>query len=55
MNETTVRKKHKGLKIVLSVFGVLVALLLILNFVITNNPQIVVGMIQKLTYGNSPH
>ncbi len=54
MIETTVKKKYKGLKIVLSVFGVLVALHLILYIVITTNPQIMVGVIQKLTYGNSP-
>ena len=54
MNEITVKKKHKGLKIVLSVFGVLVVLLLILYFVITTNPQIVVGLIQKLSYGDNP-
>ena len=54
MNETIVKKKRKGLKVVLSVFGVLVALLLILYFVITTNPQIAVGMLQKLSYGDAP-
>ncbi len=54
MKETTVKKKHKGLKIILSVFGVLVALLLILYLVVTTNPQIVVGMLQKFSYGDAP-
>lgn len=54
MNELVIKKKHKGLKIVLSVFSVLIALLLILYLVITNNPQIIVGMLQRLSYGDAP-
>lgn len=54
MEERTAKKKHKGLKIFFSVFGVLITLLIILYIVITTNTQIVVGAIQKLTYGNSP-
>lgn len=55
MEEQAVKpqKKHKGLKIFLSIVGVLVALILILYFVFTCNTQIIVGMIQKATYGDS--
>lgn len=50
MNQATVKKNHKGLKIVLSIFGVLIALLLVLYFVVMTHTQIVVGIIQKLSY-----
>ncbi len=46
--------KHKGLIIAGSILGSLVILVLILYFVITCNTQIVVGLIQKATYGDDP-
>lgn len=53
MNQATIKKNHKGLKIVLLIFGVLIALLLILYFVVMTHTQIVVGIIQKLSYGDA--
>lgn len=53
MERAAVQKKHRGVKIFLSVLGVLAALLLILYFAVTTNPQIAVGMIQKLIYGDT--
>lgn len=44
--------KHKGLIIAGSVVGGLLIVVLILYFVLTCNTQIIVGLIQKATYGN---
>ena len=46
--------KHKGLIIAGSILGGLVILVLILYFVLTCNTQIIVGFIQKATYGDNP-
>ena len=46
--------KHKGLIIAGSIVGGLVVLVLILYFVLTCNTQIIVGLIQKATYGDNP-
>ena len=54
MNEKIFKKKRKGLKIFLSICGVLMALLLTLYLVATNNTQTVIGMLQKLSYGDNP-
>lgn len=54
MNRVATGKKHRGAKFFLSVLGGLVVLLLLLYFAVTANPQIVVGLIQKLTYGDTP-
>ena len=53
MERAAVQKKYRGVKIFLSVLGVLAALLLILYFAVTTNPQIAVGLIQKLIYGDT--
>ena len=50
MNEEILKKKRKGRKIFLSICGVLMALLLTLYFVATNNTRTVIGMLQKLSY-----
>lgn len=54
MDEATLKKKYKGRKIFLSICGVLIVLLLTLYFIATNNTQIVIGMLQKLSYGDNP-
>lgn len=54
MNEATLKKKHKGRKIFLSICGVLIVLLLTLYLIATNNTQTVIGMLQKLSYGDNP-
>ena len=54
MNEKIFKKKRKGPKIFLSICGVLMALLLTLYLVATNNTQTVIGMLQKLSYGDNP-
>ena len=54
MNEKIFKKNRKGLKIFLSICGVLMALLLTLYLVATNNTQTVIGMLQKLSYGDNP-
>ena len=54
MNEKISKKKRKGPKIFLSICGVLMALLLTLYLVATNNTQTVIGMLQKLSYGDNP-
>ncbi len=46
--------KHKGLIIVGSIFVCLLVLCLTLYFVVTCNTQIIVGFIQKATYGDNP-
>ena len=46
--------KHKGLIIFGYILGGLVILILILYFVVTCNTQIIVGFIQKATYGDDP-
>ena len=46
--------KHKGLIIAGSIIGGLAILVLILYFVVTCNTQIIVGFIQKATYGDDP-
>ena len=46
--------KHKGLMVAGSILGSLAILVLILYFVVTCNPQIIVGFIQKATYGDTP-
>ena len=54
MNKTPTRKKHRLVKILLLVLGALAVLSGILFTLITVRPQIAVGLIQKLTYGNAP-
>lgn len=46
--------KHKGLIIVGSVVGSIVIIILILYFVFTCNTQIIVGLLQKMSYGDKP-
>ena len=46
------KKKHKGLIIAGSIFGSLLLIVLVLFLVITTHTQIVVGLIQKVTYGD---
>lgn len=46
--------KHKGLIIAGSVVGSLFAIILILYFVLTCNTQIVIGLLQKMSYGDNP-
>ncbi len=55
-NSDTPKKKlkHKGLIIFGSIIGGLVILVLILYFVLTCNTQIIVGFIQRATYGDNP-
>ncbi len=48
------KKKRKGLIITLSVIGVIVALIITLYFVFTCNTQIIVGILQKASYGDNP-
>lgn len=45
--------KHKGLIIAGSVVGSLFAIILILYFVLTCNTQIVIGLLQKMSYGDN--
>lgn len=53
--ETPKKKvKHKGLIIGGSVVGCLLTIILLLYFVLTCNTQIIVGLIQKATYGDNP-
>lgn len=47
------RRKHKGLIITSSVIGGLLAIVLILYFVFTCNTQILIGALQKMSYGNN--
>lgn len=46
--------KKKYWIIPLSVIGRILALLVILYFVLTTNTQIIVGLLQKATYGDAP-
>lgn len=46
--------KHKGLIIAGSVVGSIVIIILILYFVFTCNTQIIVGLLQKMSYGDKP-
>ena len=46
--------KHKGLIITGSILGSLLVLCITLYFVVTCNTQIIVGFIQKATYGDNP-
>lgn len=48
------KKNHKGLIIAGSIIGSFLLLLVVLFFVLTTHTQIVVGLIQKATYGNKP-
>lgn len=48
------KKKHKGLIIAGSIIGSLLLIVLVLFLVITTHTQIVVGLIQKVTYGDKP-
>ncbi|MBR3640105.1 MAG: alpha/beta hydrolase, partial [Clostridia bacterium] len=48
------KKNRKGLIIAGSIIGSLLLLLFVLFFVLTTHTQIVVGLIQKATYGNKP-
>lgn len=53
--ETPKKKvKHKGVIIGGSVVGCLLTIILLLYFVLTCNTQIIVGLIQKATYGDNP-
>lgn len=54
MEKIKTPKKHKALKVVGIVFGVLLALVIGLYFYLTTHTQIIVGAIQKLTYGDTP-
>ena len=45
--------KHKGLIIAGSMVGSLLTIILILYFVLTCNTQIVVGLLQKMSYGDN--
>ena len=53
-NKPKKKVKHKGLIIAGSIVGGLVILVLILYFVFTCNTQIIVGLIQKVSYGDNP-
>ena len=46
--------KHKGLIITGSILGGLLIVILILYFVFTCNTQIIIGMLQKASYGDNP-
>lgn len=48
------RVKHKGLIIAGSVIGSIAIIILILYFVLTCNTQIIVGLLQKMSYGDNP-
>lgn len=48
------KKRHRGLKIFLCIFACLLALCIAGYFVLTCNTQIIVGFIQKATYGDKP-
>lgn len=56
MDEKPVKpqKRHKALKIILSIIGVLLALVLTLYFIFTCHTQIIVGLLQKMSYGDKP-
>lgn len=52
--KTKKKIKHKGLIIAGSVVGSLLVIIMVLYFVLTCNTQIIVGVIQKATYGDNP-
>ena len=52
--KTKKKIKHKGLIIAGSVVGSLLIIIMVLYFVLTCNTQIIVGVIQKATYGDTP-
>ena len=54
MNTTIKTKKHKAIKIIAIILAILVVLLTSLYFVATTHTQIVVGLIQKVAYGDNP-
>lgn len=54
MEKMEKEKNHKGLIIAGSIIGSFLLLLFVLFFVLTTHTQIVVGLIQKATYGNKP-
>ena len=51
--KTNKKIKHKGLIIVGSVVGILLSIILLLYFVFTCNTQIVIGLLQKMSYGDN--
>lgn len=51
--KTKKKIKHKGLIIVGSVVGILLSIILLLYFVFTCNTQIVIGLLQKMSYGDN--
>lgn len=54
MEKTKKPKKHKALKVIGIVFGVLLVLVIGLYFYLMTHTQIIVGMIQKASYGDAP-
>lgn len=54
MEKTKPQKKHKALKVIGIVLGVLLALVIGLYFYLTTHTQVIVGMLQKLSYGDAP-
>ncbi|MBD5116661.1 MAG: alpha/beta hydrolase, partial [Ruminococcaceae bacterium] len=54
MEKTKTPKKHKALKVIGIVLGVLLALVIGLYFYLTTHTQVIVGMLQKLSYGDAP-
>ena len=54
MEKMEKKKNRKGLIIAGSIIGSFLLLLFVLFFVLTTHTQIVVGLIQKATYGNKP-
>lgn len=56
MKKTKTNKKHNALKMIGIILGILLALGIGMYFFITTHTQILVGVIQKVMYGdNSPN